>query len=59
MKTVVLRKHWLARRGVYASSIGLPEHVAMSYAKGQPFEVSQLASGQIVLTPVRQPPAAA
>jgi hypothetical protein len=58
-RTVVLRKHWRARRGVFVSSLGVPQVLAESYPKGLPFEVEQLASGQLVYTPVRQPPARA
>jgi hypothetical protein len=56
---VVVRKRWHASRGVFASSLGVPQVMGDSYPKGTLFECEQLASGQLVYTPVRQPPAAA
>jgi hypothetical protein len=58
-REVVLRKRWNAQRRVFASSIGVPQVLADSYPKGTLFECEQLASGQLVYTPVPQPPAAA
>jgi hypothetical protein len=58
-RTVVLRKRWHPRRGVFASSLGVPQVMGDSYPKGTLFEVRQTAAGQLVYTPVRQPPARA
>jgi hypothetical protein len=58
-QTVVLRKRWHPRRGVFASSIGVPQGMGDSYPKGTLFVVEQLADGRLVYTPVLQPPAAA
>ena len=58
-REVVLRKRWHPRRGVFASSLGVPQVMGDSYPKGTLFECEQLASGQLVYTPVPQPPARA
>jgi hypothetical protein len=57
-QTVVLRKRWLPSRGVYASSLGVPQVLAESYPKGTLFNVEQQADGALVYRPTLQPPAA-
>jgi hypothetical protein len=53
MQEYVLRRQWLAHRGVYRCSIGIPPWVTGSYVVGQKFTWEQLADGRLVATPVK------